>query len=421
MSTSTTRRTARSAIRKTSTLFGAGLLAATLALAGCASDSSSSGGASGGNSGSGSTIKVGGICDATGPTPFPEACQAAKSYFDSVNAAGGINGHTIEYTIEDGGGSAATSTTAAARLVNSTGVQALVGGASLSGCVAADKLLKDNGLYSLEGFGADNGCWTSTSIMPMNTGALLGYFPLLHYVFDVAKAQKVCVMIPNTPAIETARSAIKAYEASSGHQIAAELLWNPGGDLTPLASQAKSADCDGVILIGVDPVYVGVLQTAQSQGAFTGAESAIFSTGFTATLPQSLGANGEGVTASSEFEPWSGDSAALKEFKDLQAKDGFALSTVSEGGYLSAKLFVDALKGIQGDITTESIGKALSGMKNADTGGLTAAPITWGTYNVGSKFVQIKDGQWTTSSDEWYTPDLTAEQAAQIAAGQPTS
>ncbi|MFG3292553.1 ABC transporter substrate-binding protein [Streptomyces sp. NPDC048179] len=417
MNTYTTGSRRRFSAGKASSLIGVGLLVASLGLAGCAADSRGSGVSSGG----GSTIKVGGICDATGPTPFPESCQAAKAYFDQVNSDGGVNGHTIEYSIEDGGGSAATSTTAAARLVNSKGVEAFVGGASLSGCVAADKLLTSRGVYSLEGFGADNGCWTSTHIMPMNTGSLLGYFPLLHYVFDVAKDKRVCVMIPNTPAIGTARSAISTFERSSGHKITAELLWNPGGDLTPLASKAKSSHCDGDVLIGVDPVYVGTLQAAKAQKSFTGAESAVFSTGYTATLPKSLGANGNGLTASSEFEPWSGDSASLADFRKLQAKEGFPLSTVSEGGYLSAKLFVDAVKGIKGDVTTASIGKALSGMKDADTGGLTATPMTWGRYNIGSKFVEIRGGSWTTSSDEWYSPELTTKQARQIAAGRPVS
>lgn len=398
--------------RRSRLLTAAAAALATLTLAACSSSGSGSG------SGSKGTIKVGGICDKTGPTPFPEACEAAKAYFDSVNSGGGVNGYKIDYVTGDGAGSAATSSSLGARMVTSDNVQAFVGGASLSGCTSITKLITTKKLYSLEGFAADNGCWASDHIMPTNTGALLGYLPLLHYLFDVEKKTAVCTMIPNTPSIGTARNAIKVFENQSGHKIKAELLWNPGGDLTPLVSSAKSNACDGVVLIGVNPVYVSVLTTAKSQKAFAGNQAALFSTGYTESLPKSLGATGEGAVTSSEFVAWSGDDKNLAEFKSLQAKAKFALSSISEGGYLAAKLFVDALKGIKGDITTEAIGKAMSGMKDADTHGLTAKKFTWGTYNVSSQYVQIKDGKWVPVSDDFYTPDLTADQAASIARGK---
>lgn len=363
-------------------------------------------------------IQVGAVCDTTGPVQFPESCAAAKAYLDKINAAGGINGYTFNYNQADGGGSAATTATAVQRLINSNGVQVFVGGSGTNVCTAGSALMKAKGIYDIEGFAADDGCWASSNAMPMNTGGTLGYIAVLNSLFTMRNKAKVCTMIPNTPTIGNARRVIAAYEKSTGNKIAAELLWNPGGDLTPMVASAKANGCTAVGLIGIEPVYVGVLRTAQAQQAFTAGDSTAFSTGYTSSLVTALGSLGEGLMASSEFLPWSSTNPALKEFLALQKSAGFSLSSQAEGGYLAAKIFVDRVKTITGPVNAASIGKALATSSNVSTYGMTAKPFTWGVFNVSSQYVQIKGGKWAVPYAKWYTPNLTNAQVKALVTGQ---
>lgn len=47
----------------------------------------------------GGVIQLGGVSSVTGPVDFSEVPNAAKATFDQINAAGGINGCKIEYTL----------------------------------------------------------------------------------------------------------------------------------------------------------------------------------------------------------------------------------------------------------------------------------------------------------------------------------
>jgi len=107
----------------------------------------------------------------------------------------------------------------------------------------------------------------------------------------------------------------------------------------------------------------------------------------------------------------------LQEFKDLQKDAGFTLDSTAEGGYLAAKLFVTALRSIDGPVNRESVGKAMSSMKDVPTDGLTAQPFSWGRYNTSSQFLQLKDGQWEPhggAQGAWYTLPATDDQIRSI-------
>ena len=77
-------------------------------LAGCnsgmpSSSTGSSGAAGGSQAASGDTIKVGILAPLTGDAAQYgiAASNAAKLYFDQLNAAGGVNGKSIEYILLD--------------------------------------------------------------------------------------------------------------------------------------------------------------------------------------------------------------------------------------------------------------------------------------------------------------------------------
>jgi hypothetical protein len=89
-------------------------------------------------------IRIGALSTLSGPSSFPESSQAAKAYFDAVNAAGGIRGRRIQYLSADDRGDPRAAAAAAAQMLADPEVVALAG-VSLS---AQDwrHLMRDAGL-----------------------------------------------------------------------------------------------------------------------------------------------------------------------------------------------------------------------------------------------------------------------------------
>jgi branched-chain amino acid transport system substrate-binding protein len=63
-------------------------------------------------------IKVGAVSTITGPADFSEVPKATKAAFDALNAAGGLNGCKIDYTIEDDKADPAVAAQAARALID---------------------------------------------------------------------------------------------------------------------------------------------------------------------------------------------------------------------------------------------------------------------------------------------------------------
>jgi branched-chain amino acid transport system substrate-binding protein len=122
------------------------LVAAVLAVAACSSSSkagtasqSTSQGTTGsaptasaptgsaGSAATGSPIVIGGVCSCTGPLGnFPNEFDAYRAWVDTVNASGGINGHSVKFVSIDDHGNPGTSQSAVKTLVQSDHAIALV-------------------------------------------------------------------------------------------------------------------------------------------------------------------------------------------------------------------------------------------------------------------------------------------------------
>ncbi|MEA3216819.1 MAG: branched-chain amino acid transport system substrate-binding protein, partial [Acidimicrobiia bacterium] len=107
---------------------------AGLAMAGCSGSSTSSGGTTattGTGEATGTPIVLGAISTNSGTNILPQAMKAAEAVFGRLNHNGGINGHPVDYFMEDDGGDPAQAAVAAKRLVEERKVAGFVGGGSL--------------------------------------------------------------------------------------------------------------------------------------------------------------------------------------------------------------------------------------------------------------------------------------------------
>ena len=85
-------------MRRTVTSFVALAMGASVALTACSSSDNKAKNSGGGSAASASTIKVEGVLALTSKSGgYPGADLGAKARFAAVNAAGGVNGHKIEW------------------------------------------------------------------------------------------------------------------------------------------------------------------------------------------------------------------------------------------------------------------------------------------------------------------------------------
>jgi len=94
------------------------------------------------------TIRIGSVLSMTGPASFlgePEA-ETLKLYVERINAAGGVNGDSLELIVYDDGGDASKANTFATRLVEEDEVVAIVGGSTTGSTMAMVPIAEDAGL-----------------------------------------------------------------------------------------------------------------------------------------------------------------------------------------------------------------------------------------------------------------------------------
>lgn len=378
---------------------------AMLAAAGCGSDDD---GGSGGGSGGG-TIKVGAISSLTGPLQFPETQQAAKAVFDQVNADGGVNGKRIDFVVEDDKGQPAVASQAARRLVDQEKVVAFAGGTSLASCAVNNRFYQQKNILAVEGTGVLQQCFTSSNIAPVNPGPFTSYTSLLYFASEVQKHEKVCAIILNVPGLNDGYlKALDRWKSMTGKEPAAtDNSLGIADDPTPAVVKMKRAGCEAVVFNANEPQVAPMIKAAKDQGFLKGVDWITLTSGYTAAVGEALKKQGTtGVYANSEYEPFTNDSEALTDWRTLMEKNDIPLTSFAEGGYLSAQILVEALKGIKGNVTRESVTEALHGV-TAYESPLLGMPFSFAegdahNPNQAVKFVRVgSDGKWKSVSDDF--------------------
>ena len=191
-------------------------------------------------------LRLGAISTLTGPASFPESHLAAQAVFDRVNAAGGIGGRMIEYSVEDDGFDPGLASQAARRLADEVGVVAMVGSASILECAVNAGYYAETGLYSIQGTGIDPVCFATSNISPVNTGPFFSDAVALYYASEELAAENVCFGAFDVPDFQPAyAAAVAEWTAATGKELTysdTTLIFD--GDLTPFMLELESNGCD---------------------------------------------------------------------------------------------------------------------------------------------------------------------------------
>lgn len=378
----------------------AAFTAAALVLTGCA------GGDTGGDA---APIKLGSVNTISGPATFPEASAAAQAVFDRVNAEGGINGRMIEYKAMDDKADPATATASARELVGGDEVVALVGGASLLDCEINAKYYESEDIRSIQGIGVDPGCFSSPNIAPTNIGPYNDTTLTMLYGSEELGLDNLCVftsVIGSTGPAYTA--AIERWSEVTGKEplLVDDTVPYGGADYTPYIVKAKEAGCEAIVSNAVEPDGIGQIKAANQQG-WDDVTFLFLTSTYSESFAAAVENAGAGVFVPAEFFPFTEDSEANADWKSLMEENDITLTSFSQGGYLAATIMVEVLKGIEGDITRESVNEALANMDPIESA-MIAYPyqfdkIAAQDFEPGGWPVVLKSGTkaWEKAADNW--------------------
>lgn len=354
-------------------------------------------------------IQIGAVSTITGIVDFSDAPKATKAVFDQLNDAGGINGCKIEYTLADDKADPQVAAQAARDLIDNKGVVALAGGASLLDCAVNAGTYARNDVLSVQGVGVDPLCFNAPSVSPVNVGPYTLTTVMLNYATKNLNSQKACAFIAVIGGTQEAyAAAIAEWEKTSGKKITLVDWTLPlQGDLTPYVIKARDAGCDAVLTNQVEPGVVQWVKTADAQ-KISGINWLFLAPGYTEGVAKSLADSKQPVYIGTEWEPYTEqNSAANKDWIATMDKAGLAKTAFSQGGYMAAKVMIDTISSIDGDITRDSVTAALKAGKEMKY------PIAGSAYVFGdaakhspmqaSKIMQLVDGKWTVKTPDWFT------------------
>jgi branched-chain amino acid transport system substrate-binding protein len=354
-------------------------------------------------------IKIGAVSTITGIVDFSDAPKATKATFDQLNEAGGINGCKIEYSLSDDKADPQVAAQAARDLIDNHEVYALAGGASLLDCAVNAGTYNKNDVLSVQGVGVDPLCFNAPSVSPVNVGPYTLTTVMLDWATKNLNTQKACAFIAVIGGTQEAyAAAIANWEKMSGKKITLVDWTLPlQGDLTPYVIKARDAGCDAVLTNQVEPGVVQWVKTAEAQ-KISGINWLFLAPGYTEGVAKALADTKQPIYIGTEWEPYTEqNSEANKDWIATMDKAGLAKTAFSQGGYMAAKVMIDTISAIDGEVTRESVTAALKAGKEMKYP-IAGSPYVFGDAKAhssmqASKIMQLVDGKWTGKTPDWFT------------------
>jgi branched-chain amino acid transport system substrate-binding protein len=372
----------------------------------------------------GASFNLGAICSCSGvqAASLADLREVSIVWADSVNAAGGINGHPVKMTAMDDGGNPATAVQDVKQLVESDHVQALVGDGSLADGSFASYIAR-SGVPVVGGITASIPFLTNPDFFAVGGNAVLQTVGLAALARDGGKHTLGVMYCSESPLCAQLVPIAKGAAQLSGLGFASTTI--------SVAAPSYAAPCLAMKGKGVDALFVAdnastvqrVVDACAQQGyrptiveeAGTTASTWLSDPNFSGTLVSS---SNPGYTDSSNAAVASFLAAVKKYDPSLASTSSFGYDTIYP--WIAGQLFVAAAKA--GDLapsaTPAEVKRALYKTSGTTLGGLSAPlPIAPGkpVFSPCYYGLTIKNGAYADLSGGKPTC-LTAAQAAGLQA-----
>ncbi|MGX4694820.1 ABC transporter substrate-binding protein [Streptomyces sp. JNUCC 63] len=346
--------------RQSSLRQGAVVAAAlSLALAGCASESSEDPGTSTGGL-KGKPIKLGSILTITNPAwdngSVKTVNEAWASYINEE--LGGIDGRPVTVETCDDHGDPAKTSQCLNNLIDSD-VVAFVNNSSLAFGANALPAMEKAGMPNIGGWPVSPDEYTSEYNFPTSPGAA-GSYPALAVHFRATGAKKLAVAFTNTPAGQVVGDQLKKQWESLGGTGFSKVEFDPAAaDFTPTMSKLAAQKPDAVILAVGEGPAARMFQAAKV--AKVDAEIGTSATPATKSVFDASGDAVNGLLFAFASVPSDYDSEDAKTYRDVIKAQAPKLELTNQTAVAASSMqyAYEILSSIKGDITKDSVLKKL--------------------------------------------------------------
>lgn len=349
-------------------------------------------------------IVVGAVSSLTGPGASDASTQAARMYFDAINATGGIQGRRIEYRVIDDQMHPTKAQQAATLLAGDPRVIALAGGSSVLECAVNRQRYATAGLFNLPGAGVDPACFSSTHIAPVNTGPYVATATALTFAHTVLRHERICVVSPALPGMtEAFEKTVKDWTQRSKAPAPSLDVYRLEDPLPPLVQRVAARQCQVIVYTGPGGPAIGwVLASRQ---VMPRVPVVMLTSAYTSQAAKALANAGDGLYAMAEFDPWSSGSLQIMGWRRLLIARQIEPSSLSQGGHIAAQALVHMLQGMRGPITRASVSQALEAMAPWRSGMMDQA-FKVGTngqhqLNRSALPMKLEAGRWRIAHARW--------------------
>jgi branched-chain amino acid transport system substrate-binding protein len=357
----------------------------------------------------GGTITVGGIYDETGPIDATVERDTVRSYFNLVNAQGGVNGYKFQLVDCDSKYDPSSAHQCAQKLI-SQGVMAIVGWLSLSGEESETPFLTNQGVPVIGGLGVPSEyqsplSYPTTPSLVTDGTALGTHAGQIHL-------KKPGVIFLNANFIQPVeQSFLGAMKRQGISPVDVETVDATKADYTDIVLKFQTSGAQSIAAF-LDPFsYARLFQAMERQNFHVpilggGLDKASANRQYDSGCGASCAVFGaDSASPVLEYIDHTGTPAIaqyLNAVRTYYPGQYGALDAYTTYQWLAAEVFVQAVKSLGANpVTRQSIAGALNGIRNFDDGGITQ-PITYGSGNHDPlkclQWLHNYNGQWRTTS-----------------------
>ena len=359
-----------------------------------------------GQKATGKPIPIGAVTSMSGIGSFKEADDAARAYFDCVNAKGGIHGRPITYHDEDDQSQLDVAAQAAKKLVGDEGVYVMIGSTSFIECIAnADYYIKQNVLEI--GLGIPSQCFQSKNIAEVNAGPRQSGIAGADYARRKLGAKTLVCSIPKFPGSDYSCRGLEEWGNKYGVKVTSIYSDPVSPDYGSLVLQFLATGADAIMIYGTDDTGARILDAAEQQDAAAKMKWTTPTSYYTVRFPAAIDSKywNDRLWVNAELAPLDSKGKDNQNWiAVMDAYGGKALrDSFSQAGYIAARVAVNAMLTIKNpdDINRNTVTAAIQNMKPYETD-ILCMPWYWGgpeasehNPNHVTRTVTLHDGKWT--------------------------
>lgn len=302
--------------------------------------------------------------------------QGQEAYYKMVNAAGGVQGRTIDVEILDDAYDPSTAQKQMRQLVQNNKIFAVSGGEGTPNFLGVVPFLEREGVPAVAPYAPSDqlGTATTPNIFMASVNYIEEFDLLTRYVLENNEVKKISLVGVSGNVGDNAKAGIERAVADKGIDVD-YIAETPGTtDFTPIASQMKSGGADWVFLILTNADTGGLLKAMQRIGYSP--KTAAWSGMSDDSYLKEFGSLSEDMIVALETADLGSDDPMVVKFRgDFKAQTGKEPTKFEELGWVQAQLMTEALKRAKG-LSRPCLIESLESMKDVETGILP--PVTWG-------------------------------------------